>query len=194
MERKPLRIVCLRMTDPSDEIMARALQAIREKRWPDAQRDLAAEVDRVRAEETSARLGTMLRNLGEVERKLGDVESARTHYEESVAILRNYGDTLTLAHTVRHLGDVYVELRRPDLARHCYDEALRLYRTHPEAAPLDRANAIRSMALLQHQTAEHAEARILWEQAREIYADLGTEAGVAECDVHLHQLNNSGRR
>ena len=100
---------------------------------------------------------------------------------------------MKLAHTARHPGDVYRENGHSELARPCYEEALALYRAHPEAAPLDVANAIRSMAVLKHDSDERPAARALWIEARELYAAEGIDAGVAECDRRLGQLADPAR-
>ena len=57
------------------------------------------------------------------------------------------GDPLLLAHTLRHLGDLHHDDGRDDLAEPLYDEALALYRAS-NAPPLDLANAIRSLAVI----------------------------------------------
>jgi tetratricopeptide (TPR) repeat protein len=178
------------MTDTATEEFERALQASRDKRWHDAQCALTIAIELLRPVGPGERLGLALRELGEVERRLGNREQASVLYEESVAILRKCHTPLPLAHTVRHLGDVYRELGRAHMARPCYEEAMALYRQHPEAAPLDVANATRSMALLQQEADEWDESRQLWDEALKIYTALGIDAGVAECETRLCQLNS----
>jgi len=130
--------------------------------------ELATAVARLRAAVPGEPLGLALRDLGEVERKLGNRDAARASYEESVAILRAHGSPSRLAHTLRHLGDVYRETRHTDRARACYDEALALYRSYPEAAPLDLANAIRSVAVLQQASGNRAAARAVERGSRSL--------------------------
>jgi tetratricopeptide (TPR) repeat protein len=110
---------------------------------------------------------------------------ARQHYEEAVALFRQAGDPLVLAHTVRHLGDVYREAGECSLAEPCYVEALSLYRANPNPPPLHLANAIRAMAVLRDQTGAHAQAIPLWEEAHALYTALAIEAGIAECNNRL---------
>lgn len=125
-----------------------------------------------------------LRALGEAERGLnrGGPEAIAA-YREAVAIYREVGGPLRLAHTVRHLGDVYFEAGRAELAEPCFKEALELYRGQPDAPPLDLANAIRSMAVLKDSLGE--DARDLWMEARDLYRAEGVEAGVAESKSRL---------
>ena len=103
-----------------------------------------------------AELARALRNLGELERRLFP-GAAREHYEQAVAIFREVGDPLKLAHTVRHLGDVHHEAGRGELAEPCYREALALYRNHEPRQPLNLANAIRSLAVLEGETGLRAD-------------------------------------
>jgi tetratricopeptide (TPR) repeat protein len=176
------------MSEAADKLLKHAEQAQREKRLGEARSDLLAAIVELSAENAGQPLAMALRTLGELERKLGDGERARTHYEESVAILRNCGDALRLAHTVRHLGDVHHDAGRSDLARPCYEEAIALYRGHGKAPALDLANAIRSLAVLEQESGNRDGARRLWSEARELYAGVNAKAGVAECDKRLAEM------
>ena len=154
-------------------------------------RELLAAIERLRGDGQSSALATTLRQLGEAERKSGDRASARKHYEEAVGILRRRPDSLLLAHTVRHLGDVYRDLGEMPLARLCCEEALTLYRSHPNAAALDVANSVRSMALVEQAFGNLQAARQLWKEARDAYQALGVSAGVAECEQRVQGLDDS---
>ena len=78
--------------------------------------------------------------LGQIERDLGRGDAARPLYEEAVAICREEGDPLLLAHTIRHLGDIHRNIGRClTEAEPCYQEALPLYRSQPTNPP-DLAN------------------------------------------------------
>ena len=140
------------------------------------------------AENTRLMQAQALRNLGEIERG-SDHEAARLHYEEAVALYREEGNTLRLAHTVRHLGDAHHDAGRAELAEPCYREALELYRGHRDAPPLDLANAIRSMAVLKEETGDAESARWLWEEARDLYAAVNVPEGVAESSARLAALD-----
>ena len=175
------------MSDAND-LVARAAQAKREGRCADAQQDLTQAIAALRGQSSGNDLAHALRLLGEVERKLHDGPAAREHYEEAVACYRMRNDPLALAHTVRHLGDVHHDAGRSDLAEACYREALELYRSRPGANTLDVANAIRSMAVLKSEIGEVQEARRLWEEARELYAQVQILEGVSECARRLAQL------
>ena len=124
-----------------------------------------------------------LRQRGEAARRSDD-SMARKCYEEAVRLFREVGEPLTLAHTVRHLGDVYHEQGLSALAEPCYHEALSIYRNDETSPSLDLANAIRSLAVLRW-----VQARVLWEEARDLYSSLGIEAGVNEGTDRLNALS-----
>jgi tetratricopeptide (TPR) repeat protein len=69
-----------------------------------------------------------------------------------------------------------------------YNEALEIYRSHARTPPLDLANAIRGFALLKGNTGDTEEAKQLWQEARDLYAQVGVEAGVAGADAQIARL------
>ena len=129
-----------------------------------------------------------LRKLGHVEQELGRDEATRALYEEAVAMSRTHGDTLLLAHSVRHVGDHHRRVGRTEAAEACYDEALVLYRDHERPPKLDFANAVRPMAILKEDAGKVEEAKALWREARDLYADVNVQEGVDECSQHLARL------
>jgi tetratricopeptide (TPR) repeat protein len=106
----------------------------------------------------------------------------------AVARARTGHDPLRLAHRVRHLGDAYYYAKRAALAERCYAEALAIYRFHTETRPLDLANAIRSVAVLRHETGAIEDAERWWQEAHDLYVALGASAGVAESAARLGLL------
>jgi tetratricopeptide (TPR) repeat protein len=179
------------MSESSDDRVRQASQARKEHRLADAKRDLMAAVDLCRKAGTPVELARALTGLGQIERDLQEIEAARDHYEEAVAIYRAEGDALKLAHAIRHLGDIHRNEGHRELAEPCYREALNLYRSR-ETPPLDLANAIRGFAILQDDAGEVNEARSLWNEARELYAAVNVEAGVAESTRRLAVLERRG--
>lgn len=130
----------------------------------------------------------VLRELGELARNTHDLPAAQTHYEQAVALLRTLKDPPKLAHTIRHLGDVHAGRGHWPEAGRCFTEALDIYRTHPSTGALDRANAIRSYALLKTRIDRRGEARNLWIEACALYQSAGIAAGVEECRRRADQL------
>ena len=161
-------------------------RARREGRPEDARRAYAAAIEACRGPAHRRLLLDALKGLAQIERDLG--RPAAPLYEEAVAVARQTDDALALAHTVRHLGDVHRETGRSDLAEPCYREALALYRSHPETAPLELANAIRPLAIVEERAGRPAEARRLWHEARDLYAAAGVEAGYDECVQRMEAI------
>jgi len=166
-------------------LMQEADRARREGRPADAHRDFVAAVSLCRGEGDRRGLIRALKGLAQIERDLGHAEAARPLYEEAVLLCRAEQDGILLAHTVRHLGDVYSAVGRPDLAEASLREALTLYRGNAATAPLDLANALRPLAILEESAGRPAEAARLWAEARELYASVSVAEGVAECSARL---------
>ncbi len=157
-------------------------------RMADAHRNLVEAVALCRQAGVGHELIQALKRLGQIERDLGHSDAARAFYEEAVAICREDGDPLTLAHTVRHLGDIHQDAGRAKLAETCYHEALAIYRGHEQTHPLDLANAIRPLAILEESRGQSEEACRLWEEARDLYAAVNVQEGVAESSARLARL------
>ena len=130
-------------------------------------------------------LSVALGKLGHVALDLDHPDKARTLFKDSVAVAREAGDPLRLAHAVRHLGQVNQRLGRLDSAERCYEEALDLYDRAGTAHPLDHANALRPKALLREELGDAEGARLLWRRAAELYRAAGVEEGARECEAHL---------
>jgi tetratricopeptide (TPR) repeat protein len=166
-------------------LMEDADRARREGRPVDARRDFVAAVGLCRAGGDRRGLIRALKGLGQIERDLGHADASRPLHEEAVLLCRAEKDGLLLAHTVRHLGDVYSAMGHSELADPCYREALAIYRADAAAAPLDLANAIRPLAILEEGAGRVDDARRLWTEARELYAAVAVAEGVAECSARL---------
>ena len=132
-----------------------------------------------------------LKGLAQVERDLGRPGAAVPLYEEA-AELGGAGDPLAFAHTLRHLGDALRECGDAERAEPRYREALEIYRGHRETPPLELANAIRPLAILEERAGRAEEARRLWHEARDLYAAAGVEAGFSECAARLAALPPPG--
>ena len=176
------------MSNEIEQAVQRAFEAQKERRYDDAKREWTTVAETSRQQDDIPELAWATRWLGEIERKLHNHAAARMHYEEAVKLYRGLPDPLVFAHTIRHLGDVYHESHLPQLAEPCYREAIAIYRAHPEASPLDVANAIRSMAVLKGELGEREEARKLWEEVHQLYLAVGVEAGIAESSARLAGL------
>lgn len=169
----------------AEQLIEAAWQARREGRHGDAERGL---LDAVRvSREGGLRIDLIraLKALAHVVRDVGQRERALPLYEEAVALSREEGDALLLAHTVRHLGDLHLEADRRIEADRCYQEALARYRAVSDPPPLDFANALRPAAMLRELEGNADAARQLWSEARRFYQAAGVREGVEECERRL---------
>jgi hypothetical protein len=105
---------------------------------------------------------------------------------------RNGGSPTALAHEIRHLADLHLTLGDLEAADARMGDAMELYRAaeaegggQGDALPLDVANAVRAAAVLRDAQRRTEEARTLWREAGERYAELGLEAGVEEAEARL---------
>jgi tetratricopeptide (TPR) repeat protein len=176
------------VSEQFEELMQQAMHARRENRFANAKRDYARAVDICRQNGNKADLARALKGLGQIERDLGHLEIALQHYEEALALHRAEGGAFKIAHTVRHVGDIHQDAGSIESAEPCYNEALKLYRAHKQTDALDLANTIRGMALLKEKTGNHVEAKLLWEEARDLYSKTSVSTGVAESTRHLALL------
>lgn len=144
--------------------------------------DLAKAADICRAIGAKRELSIALGKLAQMEE--GD-EKRRERHEEQIAVARESGDAMCLAHAVRHLGDLYHRAGNRRQANECYDEALALYGYEESPPMLDYANALRPMAILKGELGEMAEAKALMRRAGELYRALGIAAGVEEAESFL---------
>ncbi|HSZ64048.1 MAG TPA: tetratricopeptide repeat protein [Terriglobales bacterium] len=176
------------MPELADDLLLQALQARREHRLADAERVLIKAVALYRESGNRAELARALATLGQIERDQRHLDDALRHYQEALALYRAEDDPQPIAHTVRHVADILREAGRHKMAEPYYLESLKLYRSEAGTDTLDLANAIRGLALLKSDIGEAEPARSLWEEARELYAAVRVDAGVAECDRRLGLL------
>jgi tetratricopeptide (TPR) repeat protein len=168
-------------SDPK-ELISSGFIARREGRLDDARQLFADAVDFAGEPATRAHALTC---AGQIERDLGDDTGALERYQEAAGIFRKLNDPLKLAHTVRHVADILSHQGMATLAARCYDESIAIYRKNPATPPLDLANTLRGYAMLKVQTGAEDGAKLLWKEARDLYAAAGVEAGVQESDAHL---------
>ena len=177
------------MDETVTDLLNKARRARRESRPEESEALLAQALALAHGSGDRHGLGRVLAALGQQARDRGETGAAIAHYEAAAAIARAEEDGLALAHRLRHVGDVHRDCERPDLAEPLYAEALAIYRSHPGAPPLDLANALRPMAILRER---HGDAAALWREVRDLYAQAGVEAGVAEASRRLGEAHAGG--
>ena len=160
-------------------------------RLPDARDLFTRALARARASKSPEHIVQSLVALAKTERDLQNPGAAHLYYQEAAALYRQLNDPLKLAHTLRHLGDILQDQGHFTLAEPDYVEALKIYRAHPEAPPLDLANALRGFAVLKTETFKQRKALTLWREARALYDQLELADCVAEADGYIATLTKS---
>jgi tetratricopeptide (TPR) repeat protein len=172
------------MFDP-EPLLAMGYEARRERRLEEARDLFAQAVAECRWCADRNLLPRALKALGQTERDLKRATTALDCYRRAAAIEEDLGDQLALAHTMRHIADMLRELKQYAQAESTYASVHEIYRGRPDAGVLDRANALRGMALLKDAVATHEEALLMWRAARCLYEEAGVQAGIDECQSHI---------
>lgn len=168
------------MSESIDSLLTHATRARLEQRFGEARNDLRQAIEMGSRSKDHPRLARALAALGQIEHDLHNDDDALRLYEESAEIYRQLNSRVKLAHTVRHIADILRERGRLAASETSYCEAVEIYRSQPETAPLEMANALRGYALLKEALGENAEASAMWEEAGSLYAVANVETGVVE--------------
>lgn len=131
--------------------------------------------------------------LAYVERALHDGQAAEDHYRQATEMFRILRDPLRTAHNMLHLADILRETGRPAEAAPLYSESIEFYRQSGEY-PLQLANALRGLALLQGDQKDFAGSIQSWAEAKALYQMVNVDAGVAESRKRINDLMAGGMR
>jgi tetratricopeptide (TPR) repeat protein len=173
------------MTETFQEQFAKGYKARREGRAADSRAIFLKAVRSAAEEGDRPSLAEALCGLGQAERDIGNLEASRHHYAGAAVLYRQIGPPARLAYALRHEADILREASLPVEAEPLYVEAEGIYRKQGEEAELDLANTLRGLALVYESTGKADASRLLFEQARALYAKCNVRAGVAECEEKL---------
>jgi tetratricopeptide (TPR) repeat protein len=121
---------------------------------------------------------------GREARASGDRAGAARLYDQACAAYELLGDAKRAMHALRHAAELRLQVGAIPEAQAAMSRVLGVYRAHG-ADGLEMANALRVAALAEEAAGSSASAGELWTEARDLYGELGIEAGVAEADRHL---------
>ncbi|MFL9841027.1 hypothetical protein ABS767_08650 [Sphingomonas sp. ST-64] len=124
-------------------------------------------------------------------RDAGNLEWAQHDQQAAIALLRKAGDGHALARALRRAGDIFLAQGDQERAAAALAEAFVLYEASPDAGTLEIADAVRSVALLAEALGEPEQALMMWQDARERYAqarEAGGNPGLTEADTHIAAL------
>jgi tetratricopeptide (TPR) repeat protein len=116
-------------------------------------------------------------------RSEGRVAEACEAYTRAAVMARQAGEPMLEGHALRHASDLDLEAGRNSRALAAAERAARLYQGAGRS--LDLANALRLKGRALQAVNRSADAREAWSRARDLYAQTGVAAGVAECDSWL---------
>ena len=173
-----------------EEHLREAVAARRAGRTEDGWRHLIAAEAICRSMGRRRDLVTTLAGMAQLHRDAADFASALPLYEEAVVHAQQLRNPIVLARALRHLGEVHLELRQFERAQQHLRDAIDLYRIGPDAPPLELANAVRPLAICLERQGAVAESRRCWTEAHGLYAGLGIEPGVTECEAGLDRLKH----
>src|SRR5208283_4594253 len=103
--------------------------------------------------------------LAYAERALHDEQAAVSHYRQATEMFRTLRDPLRSAHNMRHLADILRETGKPLESAPFYSESIEFYRRSGEY-PLQLANALRGLALMQGDLKDFAGSLQSWAEAK----------------------------
>jgi len=127
----------------------------------------------------------MLMQRAKEERRQGQVAAAEASYAEAASVAGTEALPHLRAHALRHVAELAAEQGAGDRALKAAQEAVEIYAADAGTHRLNLANARRVRALAFAALRRTAESADDWRAARELYEELGIEAGVAECERRL---------
>jgi tetratricopeptide (TPR) repeat protein len=170
------------------ELIARGYAARAERDSAESRAAFFEAVREASLEADRPALAEALCGLAQAERDIGALGPASHQYANAIVLYREIGPPAKLAYALRHEADVFREMCRAAEAEPLYLEAETIYRQLGRETVLDLANTLRGLALVNETTGNVDQAKKLWNEARELYADCDVQAGVSECDKKLSQL------
>jgi non-specific serine/threonine protein kinase len=122
--------------------------------------------------------GKALDAAGGLAYRQGDYSTARSCYEQSLAIYREAGDPWGIADALVNLGNIAYREAEYDAARLCYEEGLTIHRTIGDDRGV--AASLRRLGIVANAQGEYAAARRLYEESLTILREIGDERGIAD--------------
>lgn len=148
-------------------------------------------------------LAVAYQRIGDIYYVSGDLEQTKSWYLKAIEIdedinerLKSIDSALSLSTSILRLGDIYVRYGKYDEADHLYKRAVLLKRRILDAEDTDKyqrgyADAILSRGNSQILSGDIKTAKVLFEEAKNIYAELAEKSGMIElqyaCSVALNR-------
>jgi tetratricopeptide (TPR) repeat protein len=162
-------------------------KARRERRFEEARSLFVQALNACCTDDDPRLVAELHAELAYVERALHDVQAAETDYRQATEMFRTVRDPYRTAHNMRHLADILRETGRPSEAAPFYSESIEFFRKSGEY-PLQLANALRGLALLQGELKDFSGSIQSWAEAKALYQMANVDAGVAESRKRIDDL------
>ena len=118
-----------------------------------------------------------LHGAGVLAYRQGDYPAAQAHYEQSLGLYRELGDTQGVAVVLNSLGELARIQSDYSLATACYEESLLRYRELGDKKGV--ATLLNSLGAVRRDHGDFAAANTLLEESLALYRELGDRAGAA---------------
>lgn len=115
-------------------------------------------------------------------------ELAASYGWKAIEYYKSAGDALKIAHAYRHQADIMRHMDCGIEAHALYKKALDIYRENELVAANDMANALRGYALNLYDMGRKDQAKMIWQEAADLYASIGLLDGMEEAKSWLDQL------
>ena len=162
--------------EKSDDIAQRAASILnRIGRWDDERKLANRQLQNLRLNES--RQSTWHHQLGVLAQARGDYDTARTRYQQALAIFEALGDRAGMATTYHQLGVLAQARGDYDTARKLYQQALAIFEELGGRAGM--ANTYGQLGVLAQLRGDYDTARKLYEQSLHIKEELGDRASMA---------------
>ncbi len=175
----------------STEIQDLLAEAWAKRRVADylAAKSLVTQAQELCAANDYASLGRIYHIYMQFEADHDRLAEAINYCRQSVAYYARSGMPGKVAHSTRHLADLQRELGLGAEAVQHYRAAIAIYRAEKDTNPGNLANALRGFGLTLELVGEMEEAKLVWEETKDLYAACGLEAGVEEAREHIENLS-----
>lgn len=174
-----------------EEFLRSARIFYQQNRLDEAIRELHSALELCEDYKVSKEKSKTLSLLANIQHYLGYQEESLKSYKDALSLAEEVSKPDQVAHITSHIADVEREVGSLKEAQSHYQKALEYYRANLGSHSLNRANALRGMALLKEKMVDYSDAKRLWKEAKVLYQKLKIEDGVRECASRLKKLELS---
>ena len=151
--------------------------------WDEYDRRLRQTISAAEALEDRRQMAIWIHNLGILKQKRGDYDQARKLYQQSLEILKEFGDMSGVSKSLHQLGMLNQNIGDYDLARKYYQQSLEINQQLGDKSSLSKS--LHQLGMLNQNIGDYDLARKYYQQSLEIFNEFGDMSGMSKS---LHQL------